>query len=84
MPVVVPSKRAGARSLLRHVFIVGAGFSREISETMPTLDQLGTELAADLRARPSFRLLPEAADAARLQAAASGPGRPAAHRRWAR
>src|SRR6266852_8262173 len=64
MPVVAPSRRAEPRSPLRHVFIVGAGFSKAVSETMPTLDQLGTKIASDLKTRPSFHLLPKTAQVA--------------------
>jgi hypothetical protein len=59
-----PPPPAEVRSPLRHVFVVGAGFSKAINETMPSLIQLGTKIAADLTVRPSFRLLPPAAQRA--------------------
>lgn len=64
MPIVVPFRAAEARWPLPHVFIVGAGFSKAISENMPTLIQLGTTIASYLKSRPSFGLLPKAAQEA--------------------
>jgi hypothetical protein len=72
MTVVVPIQPAEARSPLRHVFIVGAGFSRAIGEVMPTLDQLGAKIADDLKARPSFQLLPKTAQTALMHGSIPG------------
>jgi hypothetical protein len=51
-----PPLRAG-----REVFILGAGFSKSISEQMPTLDELGHRIAVPFAKTPSFVLLPAAA-----------------------
>ncbi len=64
MPVVVPYRAAEPRAPLNHVFILGAGFSKAINETMPTLLPLGGTIADYLKARPSLRLLPKAAQEA--------------------
>jgi len=54
-----PNYNARPRSPLPHVFILGSGFSKAVSTVMPTLPQLGAEIAAHLVTRPSFQLLPE-------------------------
>jgi hypothetical protein len=61
MRLIREAYRPPARSPLHHVFILGAGFSKAISETMPTLDQLGERIVRKLSRRPSLRLLPKAA-----------------------
>lgn len=48
----------------REVFILGAGFSKAISEHMPTLDELGHRIASPFAKTPSFVLLPPAAKTA--------------------
>jgi hypothetical protein len=48
----------------REVFILGAGFSKAISDQMPTLDELGHRIAGPFAKTPSFVLLPPAAKAA--------------------
>src|SRR5437773_5129611 len=50
----------------RDVFILGAGFAKAISRSMPTLDELGHRIADPFRRTPSFHLLPAGAMAALL------------------
>lgn len=64
MPIVAAPRKVEPRLPLPHVFVVGAGFSKAIGETMPTLNQLGSIIATDLTARRSFGLLPKEVQAA--------------------
>ena len=63
MPIVVPFVKAEARSPLRHVFMVGAGFSKAIHDAMPTLDQVGQVIARRIVNRPALGELPDAVQA---------------------
>jgi hypothetical protein len=63
MPIVVPFVKAEARSPLRHVFMVGAGFSKAIHDAMPTLDQVGQVVARRIVNRPALGELPDAVQA---------------------